>query len=441
MDGFGENPYVKKMHGRWQGVIPYFDYVDQTSGGGTGKPKKRWRTMTKVFNIPCYPNSNKGKRAAEQAVAEWFESVRDGRDERTETRLGTVGAYVSMQIEGKALSGAIAPHTVDDYQRCLGYINGSNHNGKHIDGIGGIRLEKVTRAEIQAWVNQMAQHYSVQTTRKALMVLKDVGLKKAVLDRRIPYNPAEGVEVAATPKTKEPNYLDARQRAKVLAFLAEKGVTTKTVAVELGLLAGLRNAEVCGLRWRDVDLAAGTLKVTGTINHKGNSFIDSRDLKTKSTKTAGSYRTVPLAGRLLVDLRKLNADTKGLCMAAGIRFSGALYVVGYIDGRFLLPPLLWRWWNKQAKRLELLGSQGALPTFHDLRHTFATTAVSAGVDIKSVSSILGHANAAMTLNTYASSDPDAKRRAMQRVSETMETETGPEAAEIIDIKGTGTDGR
>lgn len=57
------------------------------------------------------------------------------------------------------------------------------------------------------------------------------------------------------------------------------------------------------------------------------------------------------------------------------------------------------------------GSEGRRVTFHDLRHTWATVAIAEGVDVKTVSSTIGHANAAMTLNIYASSDPDAKRRA------------------------------
>lgn len=83
-----------------------------------------------------------------------------------------------------------------------------------------------------------------------------------------------------------------------------------------------------------------------------------------------------------------------------------------------------------------MGTQGKEPSFHDLRHTFATTAISEGVDVKSVASILGHTNAAMTLNIYASADPDAKRRAAKTVSEALERK--PKDARVIQLK-TGTD--
>ena len=65
----------------------------------------------------------------------------------------------------------------------------------------------------------------------------------------------------------------------------------------------------------------------------------------------------------------------------------------------------------------LVGTQGRKITFHDLRHSFATRAVAAGADVKAVSSVLGHANAAMTLNVYADADPDSKRRATNLVQQ------------------------
>ena len=55
------------------------------------------------------------------------------------------------------------------------------------------------------------------------------------------------------------------------------------------------------------------------------------------------------------------------------------------------------------------GVLGKAPTFHDLRHTYATVAIASGVDVKTVSSVLGHSSAAMTLDVYAVADPVAKR--------------------------------
>ena len=59
-------------------------------------------------------------------------------------------------------------------------------------------------------------------------------------------------------------------------------------------------------------------------------------------------------------------------------------------------------------------------TFHDLRHTFATMMIAGGTDVRTVASYLGHSNVAMTLNTYAEIDPDAKRAALGKVDEAFD---------------------
>jgi hypothetical protein len=93
----------------------------------------------------------------------------------------------------------------------------------------------------------------------------------------------------------------------------------------------------------------------------------------------------------------------------------------------------------------LVGTQGRVPTFHDLRHTFATYAIAEGVDVKTVSSILGHSNAAMTLNIYASADPESKRAAAETIDEVMgkrpeprpRTPPDPDDDKVIAFSGKG----
>jgi integrase len=64
----------------------------------------------------------------------------------------------------------------------------------------------------------------------------------------------------------------------------------------------------------------------------------------------------------------------------------------------------------------LIGTQGRKITFHDLRHSFATRAIAAGADVKAVAAVLGHANAAITLNVNADADAESKRRASELVA-------------------------
>ena len=129
------------------------------------------------------------------------------------------------------------------------------------------------------------------------------------------------------------------------------------------------------------------------------------------------------------------------CLRAGVPFSEQLYVIGGIDGSFMPPHYISRKWRSLADALELVGTEGKRPTFHDLRHTYATTAIAHGIDVKTVSSAMGHSNAAMTLNTYATADPDAKRRAADALARAYEMDAKRGRGEnVISIDATGTEG-
>ena len=115
------------------------------------------------------------------------------------------------------------------------------------------------------------------------------------------------------------------------------------------------------------------------------------------------------------EARAIVAECRAAAEGAGMPVDGDCFVFG--KGRdFLNPKVIYRNFARRAERLGLVDSKGGTPTFHSLRHTFATRAIRAGVDVRSVASILGHSDVSVTLNFYAASDPDACRRAMETVS-------------------------
>jgi integrase len=237
------------------------------------------------------------------------------------------------------------------------------------------------------------------------------------------------VKLPKIPK-KEPNALDAAQRARLVSFLDIAAPSPVNLGIRLALFTGMREGEICGLQWKNVDLESGVIRVRTVIGRDGGKTY------VKEPKTGGSRRDIPVSDSIIEALKTQRTEMVRQCLEGGIPFSNDLYVLGRVDGINLAPHALWEAWKAIAASLGLVGTQGRVPTFHDLRHTFATAAISEGVDVKSVSSILGHTNAAMTLNIYASADPDAKRRAAETVSEAMERK--PKDATIIRLK-TGTD--
>ncbi len=92
-------------------------------------------------------------------------------------------------------------------------------------------------------------------------------------------------------------------------------------------------------------------------------------------------------------------------------------------------------WSAIAKAVGVKGTESRIPTFHDLRHTWATRYLAEGGDVKTASSVLGHANAAITLNTYASADPDAKRRSALLTEAIAGGQVAPKSS-ILELTGT-----
>lgn len=404
---FYSSAYLRERKGRgWIGVLSYKDE--------SGKWRKREKSL-----------EAKGKRAAEKELKEWHSEMEKAALEPALLMPAeTVIDYVTGYVKTLETSKTIEKSTVTFYRAMLNYID---------DGLGAFKLEELKADSAQAWVNKMSEDgYAATTVRKAFNLLK-AAMNNAEATGRIVKNPLRTVKLPKIVK-KEPNALDSSQRARLISFLDIAAPTPVNLGVRLALFTGMREGEICGLKWQNVIFNAGDnmgiIKVRTVIGRDGGKTYE------KEPKTGGSRRDIPITESLVEALKQRHAEMASQCLEAGIPFSNDLYVLGRVDGANLSPHGLWEAWKAIATSLGLVGTQGKEPSFHDLRHTFATTAISEGVDVKSVSSILGHTNAAMTLNIYASADPDAKRRAAKTVSEALERK--PKDARIIQLK-TGTD--
>lgn len=224
-------------------------------------------------------------------------------------------------------------------------------------------------------------------------VAKDHRFFKQVMDyacemghiHRSPFNKATKPPKRRKPR---PNALDERSRSMLLSVLDASPTTKQSVAARLGLLAGLRREEVAGLRWGDVDLVANRIRVGRAVGvSNGRPYL-------KGTKTEAGEREAVLEKGLADTLRSLRSSL-------GVSAREDRYVLGDGDS-FYTPDRITKDFTSLAKAMNLIGVAGKRATFHDLRDTFATRLISQGVNVKTVSYLLGHANAAMTLNVYTS---------------------------------------
>ena len=157
---------------------------------------------------------------------------------------------------------------------------------------------------------------------------------------------------------------------------------------------GLRCGELQALKWSDIDFCSKTVTVNKNLSmvcdrDRNGERKNHKKAKIKGTKTASGNRIVPLNTKAIAALKNLHAiyRKKGICSPN---------VVASLNGNMLSNDQLQRVLHRVLKYAEI-----SKPfTLHQLRHTFATQTLNAGVPITVVSKWLGHANVSVTYNTY-----------------------------------------
>lgn len=178
-------------------------------------------------------------------------------------------------------------------------------------------------------------------------------------------------------------------------------VDNRKIGVLLSLYTGLRVGEVCGLRWKDIDFESRTIHIQHTIERVPNVNARAGEAKTNlvvgDAKTTTSNRLIPIPSQLLSELLIYRRYD-------GFVLQGKTYE--YTD-----PRTYQNFFHKCLKESNIRSIN-----YHALRHTFATRCIEAGVDIKTLSELLGHANVNITLNIYVHSSLEHKRQQLEKVS-------------------------
>lgn len=236
-----------------------------------------------------------------------------------------------------------------------------------------VPLSAITHADVAAWVARLtASGLSGSTVRQAHRVLSLV-LALAVRDGRLSRNPAEGVSLprAARPSKR---FLTHEQVAALAGACEPYGLVVQVLAY-----CGLRYGELAALRVRDLDLLRGRLRVERALTEVSGAVVI-------GTPKTHQQRSVPVPRSLVQAL----ADQ---CAGKG---ADDLVFTAPRGGVLRLMNFRRRFFDPAAASA---GLDGLTP--HEIRHTAASLAVSAGANVKAVQRLLGHASAAMTLDVYA----------------------------------------
>ena len=368
----GDGMVRKRDDGRWEGRIvvghkangdPIFRHVYA----------KTQKALTKKLHqsIECYQDvdlTEDSRMTLGEWLDRWLAEYKDGtiRPGTLEGYRNYIENYIKPQLGGKQVSLI----TTQDVQRM--YRRLKNGGRVREDAEGSKRLSDSTVRHIHTMLHG--------------------AMKAAVQAHIIPKNPTES---ATAPKL---NY-------KPMQVLNEQELDTFLQAVQKDdvwrdffyteLMTGLRRGEICALMWRDFDAKAGTLGISRTLHSKGQGVYALGD-----TKTNQGNRTIILPESV----------------AALLRARKKASISQWIFPQPTSPELPMNP-GTAYRRLKTLLEEAGLPSirFHDLRHTFATLALQNGMDVKTLSAMLGHVSAATTLDIYTHATSDMQHAAARKI--------------------------
>lgn len=291
---------------------------------------------------------------------------------------------------------------------------------------GHAKIADLKRTDIRAFYNRLAdeQHLKASTIDCVHTVLHQV-LDLGVDDDYIRYNPSDN----ALKELKKAHCNDSIKRKALTMqeqeifedFLKKPGQFNKWYPIFTVMLwTGLRVGEVTGLRWCDIDLDAETIDVNHTLVYYDKGHNDGLSFAVNTPKTEAGKRIVPMLPKVKEAflLEKKNQEELGIkCIATVDGFTDFIFVnrFGGVQHQGTLNKALRRIirdcnyaiLDKRKDEEEVV----LLPKFsnHSLRHTFTTRMCEAGVNIKAMQDILGHADAGTTMDIYAEATKELKQ--------------------------------
>jgi len=262
--------------------------------------------------------------------------------------------------------------------------------------VGKKRVETLTTTDV-AELLEAKSELSVSVRRYILCVLKMI-LGYAAEEGYINHVNFKAINIRAA--SKEISVLSPSEQHKLSDFLI-KSNTFCSLGIYLCLCTGLRLGEICALKLSDISFEQATLCVRGTMQRVSADYGAAKTrLVISSPKTVCSGRNIPINQKLLKLIER--------------RFAGLpqnAYILSGSNERFIQPRTLE---NRFKSCLSACGINYV--NFHALRHTFATRCVENGMDVKTLSEILGHSYVNITLQRYVHSSEELKRRSMNSVA-------------------------
>jgi integrase len=356
---------------------------------------KRWEV---VVELAPDPTTGKRKQATKTCVThkeakeyrtKWLQEIYEGTAvDRSPT---TVEEVVNYWLDTHARP-RLRAKTVYDYERTIeGYI---------VPALGKTKVQELTTRRVQQFYRDLEKAGRGAPTIRRCHLHLNQALNLAVLHGLIPRNVAE----RATQPKAQPREMRVWTAVEAQAFMLVAPGSRYGPLWEMALSTGMRRGEYLGVRWRDIDLGEGALRVAQTVGSvKGRVEI-------KPPKTKASRRTIPLAEQLIAALKahKCAQNERRLAHADLWQDNDLVFCTDL--GYPINPDNI----TADFRRLVRIADVPRIRV-HDLRHTYVTLALQAGVNIRVISELIGHSNVKITLSVYAHVMPEQRTEGVQKM--------------------------
>lgn len=284
------------------------------------------------------------------------------------------------------------------------YANYSNAIFNHIiPKLGNYKLNALSNKLIQEYLLELSRNgkknnsggLSVKTIKDITIIIKG-SIRKAINEGLINH-----IELSFNYPKDESNkkiYVLTKNEQKKITDYCINNINSRNIGILISLYSGLRIGELCALKWEDIDFKKSLIIITKTVQRI---YIkDKLESKSKiiitNPKTKNANREIPINKDFLEILKQVKTNNRD-------------YVISG-NNKLIEPRTYRKYFDKVLKTIKINHIN-----FHALRHTFATNCISLGIDYKTVSELIGHANVNITLNLYVHPRMSQKKKCINLI--------------------------
>lgn len=370
--GQGEGTIRLRSDGRWEGRYSLGSKQKSIYGKSEEEVKDKLKKIIANITLGTYFEPSKIK------VQEWLK-------------------YWLFEYKKKKLK----PKTFESYNQIIEcYIN---------PVLGSLTIDKLNPILIQQEINNIKK--SARTVKYTHTILK-MSLKHAVSTELILKNPADNISLPSENK-KEIKILDKTDLKKFMDHIRSHKLGP---AFHLAITTGMRRGEILALRWKDIELESGLIKVRRNMDRVKvfNENENVYKLVEGTPKTKRSNRVLPILPDTKTLLKSHYTRQKIEKVRLGEKYIDDGYVFCNKNGTPLSPRNFAKHFYKVLKDADIPHTN-----FHSLRHTFASYGLENGMELKVISELLGHSSIAITADIYTHVSINKKKIELDKLNQIL----------------------